>query len=209
MGLKRRRREAAVSPVDVLFVCTGNICRTPVMAVMLAAGAPDLVVASAGTRAVLGAAASPDSEAVLVQRALTAAGHRARQLTPAVVAAATLVVTATAAQRTEVVRLRPGAADRSFTLKELARLLARADLPAGAGLAAVLAAAAQLGLDGDAAGRGGDDLDDPYGQPRATYERVATEVQAALAPLVRALARSGSASGPCPASRPADVPPDG
>ncbi|MDT4940078.1 MAG: Low molecular weight phosphotyrosine protein phosphatase, partial [Pseudonocardiales bacterium] len=45
----RRRRTS--EPIDVLVVCTGNMCRSPMIASMLSAAVPSLVVRSAGTGA--------------------------------------------------------------------------------------------------------------------------------------------------------------
>jgi len=142
--------------------------RSPLIAAMLAHAVPGLRVASAGTHAVVGAPAAALmvavlAEAVLAGRGLAAGGHTARQLTAGMVRDARLVLTATRAHRTYVVQLDASAADSAFTVKELARLVAAAGLPPGAGLHAVLAGAvARLAHDpGD--GYGDDDLAGPVG----------------------------------------------
>lgn len=174
--------------MDVLVVCTGNICRSPLIAALLAHAVPGLRVASAGTHAVVGAPAAALTEAVLAERGLSAGGHTARQLTAGMVRDARLVLTATRAHRTYAVQLDASAADSAFTVMELARLVAAAGLPPGAGLDAVLAGAvARLAHDpGD--GYGDDDLADPVGLPLEAHERCARESELALAPLVLALA---------------------
>ena len=172
----------------MLVVCTGNVCRSPMIAAVLAGAVPGLVVASAGTSAVVGAPASEGTRTVLAARGLTADGHRARQLTRAQLEGAGLVLTATRMHRAQAVRLRPEAADAAYAMKELARLLTRVDAPAGAGLSATLAAAsaALRAEEGDDAADL-DDLADPIGQPLEAYERCAAEVDRALAPLISAL----------------------
>ena len=122
--------------------------RSPLIAAMLAHAVPGLHVASAGTHAVVGAPAAALmvavlAEAVLAGRGLSAGGHTARQLTAGMVRDARLVLTATRAHRTYVVQLDASAADSAFTVKELARLVAAAGLPPGAGLGAVLAGAVE------------------------------------------------------------------
>lgn len=180
--------------MDVLVVCTGNICRSPLIAAMLAHAVPGLCVASAGTHAVVGAPAAALTEAVLTEavlaeRGLSAGGHTARQLTAAMVGDARLVLTATRAHRTYAVQLDASAADSAFTVKELARLVAPAGLRPGAGLDALLAGAvARLAHDPGDDGYGDDDLADPVGLPLEAYERCARESELALAPLVLALA---------------------
>ena len=81
----------------ILFVCTGNICRSPMAAAIARdlldrAGRSDVRVASAGTFALEGHA--PTSDAVLAAEAhgLSLDGHRAQQLTRELAAEADLVV---------------------------------------------------------------------------------------------------------------------
>jgi protein-tyrosine phosphatase len=135
-----RRRDSA--PVDVLAVCTGNLCRSPMVETLLRAAAPGLVVRSAGTAAPLLRPWHP-----LTVQVLHEAGHdvsgRAQRLRRADVAAARLVLTAEGMHRALAIHLEPDAEDRTFTLLEAVRLLRAAPLPAALGperLAAHLAA---------------------------------------------------------------------
>jgi protein-tyrosine-phosphatase len=82
---------------DILFVCTGNICRSPLAAAiarreLARTGHLGIGVGSAGTFALVGSAATGDAIAVAEEHGLGLAGHRARQLTPELAAAAGLVV---------------------------------------------------------------------------------------------------------------------
>ena len=66
---------------DVLFLCTGNICRSPLAEVMARAIFDDAVrVSSAGTHAVADAGASSHAVTVAAERGLDLADHRARPL---------------------------------------------------------------------------------------------------------------------------------
>jgi protein-tyrosine-phosphatase len=82
----------------VLFVCTGNTCRSPLaeaVARQLAGTRQvrDVDFSSAGTAAWEGAPASDGALLVGLERGLDLNGHRARQLTGELVAAADLILT--------------------------------------------------------------------------------------------------------------------
>jgi protein-tyrosine-phosphatase len=80
----------------VLFVCTGNTCRSPMAEAMaralVAARGLDLIVSSAGTSASQGAPASDASVLVGLERTLDLSTHRARALTRDLVSEATLIL---------------------------------------------------------------------------------------------------------------------
>jgi protein-tyrosine phosphatase len=111
---------------DVLVVCVGNLCRSPLAERLLRrrlADAPEVGVASAGVRAVVGAPMDASAALELARLGGDPAGFVARQLTPDMVAGADLVLTATREIRGQVVALAPAALKRTFTLLELAALL--------------------------------------------------------------------------------------
>ncbi|WP_420369710.1 low molecular weight phosphatase family protein [Curtobacterium sp. L1-20] len=111
----------------ILFVCEGNICRSPYAAAAFSerwetlAGARPTVVSSAGTRAVVGAPAHELLAGHLQEPSLLDA-HVARQLTAAIVRGQDLVLTMERAQRGAVLDLVPAALRRTFTLPEVQRL---------------------------------------------------------------------------------------
>lgn len=121
----------------MLAVGTGNQVRSPAIERLLAArlGAayrtrrapsglpPAVVVASAGTQAVAGTPLPADVAWFLTDHGGDPAGFEARPLTPAMVRAAHLVITTTGAVRAEVTARHPSATVRTFTLRELARLV--------------------------------------------------------------------------------------
>ncbi|HEY7537485.1 MAG TPA: low molecular weight protein-tyrosine-phosphatase [Gaiellaceae bacterium] len=81
----------------ILFVCTGNICRSPMAAAIAKAeieraGCRDVEVASAGIAALEGHPAASDACAVAWENGLSLEQHRARQLTPELLAEADLAV---------------------------------------------------------------------------------------------------------------------
>lgn len=76
--------------MKLLFVCTGNTCRSPLAAAVARRianerGLGDLEISSAGTSAWEGAGASDGALLVGIEQQLDLSGHRSRQLTPELV----------------------------------------------------------------------------------------------------------------------------
>jgi protein-tyrosine phosphatase len=183
----------------VLHVCTGNICRSPMAEGLMRLGAQErglvgLEVSSAGTWGHEGSPMEPHALTTLEEYGVDGSGFRARELVAEHVVAADLVLGATREHRAAAVVLQPRAAARTFTLRELARLVAGVDvslLPTGdlraRGQALISLAAAQRGLlrpdrPGD------DDLSDPYHAPASQFVRCAGLVEQALQGLLDVLA---------------------
>ena len=115
---------ADAPPRRVLFVCTGNTCRSPMAAAVLRDMAKreglDLEVRSAGTAAFDGQPAADDAVQVLGERGAELREHRARRLRPEDVAWADLILAMTRAQRDRLRDEHPDAAGKIFTLAEYA-----------------------------------------------------------------------------------------
>jgi protein-tyrosine-phosphatase len=82
----------------ILFVCTGNICRSPLAEALLKRalherGVEEMSVESAGTGAWDGAPASEGAYLVALERGLDLSGHRARLLTREIVEDAAMILT--------------------------------------------------------------------------------------------------------------------
>lgn len=79
----------------VLVVCVGNICRSPMAEALLRARLgrrPRFTVSSAGVSALVGHPADPAALELMRLRGIDITGHRARQVTPDLVAAHDLVL---------------------------------------------------------------------------------------------------------------------
>lgn len=112
--------QAAVKPT-ILFVCTGNTCRSPMaMGYCLAllhrlphpAGAPRYRVLSAGTAAWQGRPADPLTVEVMREVRVDLSAHRTRAVHPSLLGTADWICVMTRAQRDAVVELMPECRDR-------------------------------------------------------------------------------------------------
>ena len=112
-------------PYDVLVVCEGNLCRSPLAERLLAARLveSEVRVTSAGVHAVVGAPMDALAAAELSRLGGDPSEFEARQLTARMATEADLVLTATRAIRGQVVATAPSALKRTFTLLELAALV--------------------------------------------------------------------------------------
>ncbi|AXH97354.1 arsenate reductase/protein-tyrosine-phosphatase family protein [Ornithinimicrobium avium] len=190
-----------MAEIGILTVCTGNVCRSPLMERLLQRtldqryGRGVVPVRSAGTRALVG---SPmDERAAEVLRGLGGDpdGFVARRLVEPMVSSAALVLTATREHRAQVSRMHPRAMRRTFTFRELAHLLDSVgdeeELPDGEDPQALLARLAEIGT----AHRGlhrparQEDLDvaDPYRRGDEVYALMREQVVTAYPALARVL----------------------
>lgn len=85
------------APFDVLMVCTGNICRSPMAAALLRHRLPPalqgrVVVGSAGTHALHGHQAEPFAVQTMAALGIDLRDHRARHLTREMVRRADLIL---------------------------------------------------------------------------------------------------------------------
>lgn len=108
---------------EILVVCYGNICRSPMAEVLLAEALDrrlgpghDVVVSSAGTNAYEGNPASGPGVSVMARRGLDLSRHRARLLTKALIRRAERIVCMTEEHRRSVLALDPEAEAKTITL---------------------------------------------------------------------------------------------
>jgi protein-tyrosine phosphatase len=196
-------------PFRVLFVCTGNVCRSPLaerlsvayLDAVLGPAAAAISVESAGTNAVVGRGMHPYSADALASLGGNAAGFVARQLTEEIASRADLVLALTREHRHAVLKRSPRGLARTFTVLEAADLAAMVpsvdDLPgANVGdqwrsLTRRMAAARALRTSSDA-----DDIADPIGAPPEVHQQIGDRIAEGVLRLFGRFVDPGSAPEP-------------
>lgn len=150
---------------NVLFVCTGNVCRSP-MAEGLLRGMTgklkDFVVASAGLSAINGRPPSQYSIDVLREEGLDIERQLSQQLTPKLVAEASHIFAMTIGHKEAIEMLYPAAAEKTFLVREFVK-----------------------GASPDDAREGLLDVPDPIGMGRDAYEMTRDLIKDALPSLLK------------------------
>ena len=179
----------------ILFVCTGNTCRSAMAEAVLRTrlderGGVVPSVASAGTEVRGGAdevRANSSAIEVLAERGIDLGGHVSTSLTLDLVAGADLVVAMTRPHEAAVAAIDPTARARTFLAGEVVRLGGqvgpRGDRPLDEWIRA---------LDGArgghfTAGRVVDEVADPWGEPLEAYRRCADRLDGICTGLARLL----------------------
>lgn len=103
---------------SLLVVCVGNICRSPMAEGLFRRALPDLRLASAGLGALVGEPADPIAIELMRDRGLDIGGHRARQLQPAMLSDAGLVLVMELGQQRYLAQQHPLARGKIFRLCE-------------------------------------------------------------------------------------------
>ena len=169
----------------VLFVCIGNVCRSPVGERLLAARLPAdrFEVSSAGVGAMVGYAMSKYAAEELRTYGGDPTGFAARQLTPEMLEQADLVLTATRELRSQVLAEIPGALRRTFTVLEFAALTEQAEASTATEMVK------WAGAHRSSAGHVEQDIPDPYRRGPEAHALAAQTIDAAIQQIAKALDR--------------------
>jgi protein-tyrosine phosphatase len=172
---------------SILVVCTGNICRSPLAEGFLRRDLRERLldsveVSSAGTAGWEGEEAMRESVLSAAERDVDISGHIARRLLRDHVEAADLVLAMAGEHRDAIVRSMNEAAPKTFTLKELVRLLEELPRPAVGdtrpdGALTDRLREAHLHRSRFAGGPEDEDIPDPLGQRIESYRAVASELE--------------------------------
>ncbi len=178
------------APFTVLFVCVGNVCRSPLaerlmrerLDALLGDQNVEIVVASAGVRAMAGHPMEQTAAAELDRLGGSSEGFAARQLTERIVSQADLVLTATKEIRSRVLEESPAALRRAFTLTEFAALVrdVHADSPE-----ALVADAARRRSTAQVENY---DIADPIGDTPELHREVADVIDESVTSIAQAIA---------------------
>lgn len=191
--------------LNILTVCTGNICRSPLVEYFLTQELADLAVtvASAGTRARDGMTmprAAVDTATDMGIIAPLDGQHRARLLRATHLADVHLALPLAREHRREIVELSPALTRRTFTVREFSRLaegLSDADFVDGAPAMSgepqpsemlnhfISVLTAQRGVVEPPKSPLDDDVVDPFGRSADVYAETAGELERSLPAVIR------------------------
>ncbi|MCL1843225.1 MAG: low molecular weight protein arginine phosphatase [Defluviitaleaceae bacterium] len=131
---------------EIIFVCTGNTCRSPMAAALASAifqrEGLTIQVSSAGVFATDGQPASKNAALAMENEKLDLSAHKSRKTLPEILEAATLVLAMTRGHLSHIKNLCPAA--NAFTLGEFAESLMEISDPFGGNLEEYLTCAAQI-----------------------------------------------------------------
>lgn len=175
--------EPDTTSFKVLFVCTGNICRSPLGEYLLAGRLGEvngqIATASAGTMAVMGGEVPQEIKSYALSQGVEILNHSPQLITAGLIGNSDLILTAERSHRSEVVSLVPRASAKTFTINQFARLalehekaIAQGELsaPVVSSLAELISELADFrSIAPPPESPHLDDIDDPYRKSEADY----------------------------------------
>ncbi|WP_458116745.1 arsenate reductase/protein-tyrosine-phosphatase family protein [Arthrobacter sp. D2-10] len=180
------------TPFRILAVCTGNICRSPMVERLLRSSfdalAPgEFEISSAGTGALVGREIDPQVAGFVRVFNGDTNGFAARQVEERILEGKDLVLALTREHRGLIIEMMPSLLRKTFTLREFARLLSPLEgdptLPAPMRWRAIMpkVVRARTVHPSDPSG---DDVVDPFRRADAVYQQMVRELVPAVESLV-------------------------
>lgn len=110
--------------MKVVFVYTGNVCRSPMGELLLPHYMPDLEADSAGTRGLDAHEIAPNSAKLLAAHGIDTKQFRSKRITPQLANSSGLILCFEHEQRKEIAVIAPTAARRTFLINDFANMCA-------------------------------------------------------------------------------------
>jgi protein-tyrosine phosphatase len=188
--------------IEILFVCTGNRCRSPIAEEQLrrlAEGLP-VQVGSVGLLDLGSAPALPEVIEVARGIGLDLSGHRSRHLMSVDLSHADLVIGLERSHVAAAVVEANVPYEKVFSFKEIVRLLRGVEVADVPDLEERARTAIRIAHERRGSGPAfvpGEDIEDPFGGPRSAYIEMASQVSSLCRELLAGLfGRKPSAVGP-------------
>lgn len=192
---------ARTAPVRILVVCTGNICRSPMVERLLQRGLDRLsqgqfLVRSAGTHALIGRPIDQPVASLLTEMGASSENFAAQQLSDSLLAEQDIIIALTKDHRTRIVTTEPRVLRRTVLLVELAQFLQDHEAsPSARGPAErwAMAVGASLRSPNRSLSRSSSvDIADPFQQDEQVYAEVAHQINQAVLSLLEWEARQST-----------------
>ena len=110
--------------MHIMFVCTGNVCRSPMGELLMRRylSGTSITVSSAGTHALVGHPIDPSSGRLMDSVGIDSGEFRSRQLTRELAENADLILCFEEEQRNNIVDMAPAVVRRTFLVTDFANM---------------------------------------------------------------------------------------